>query len=91
MIVGGVLPYLISLLGWVSSFLCAMSESHVSDYSAALLDECTSGQSFFSINGSDNQFYLENFDLILFESVPSPEDYSRGSLSTLLVTESLSP
>ena len=67
-----------------------MSEPHGSGFSAALIDECTSGQSFPSANGSDNQFYLENFYFNLFESGPSSEDYSRGSLSTLSVTENLS-
>ena len=38
-------------------FLCAMSEPHGSDFSATLIDECTSGQSFSFIDGSDNQFY----------------------------------
>ena len=55
-----------------------------------LIDECISGQSFSSITGSDSQFYLDNFDFNLFESGPSSEDYSRGTLSTLSVTESLS-
>ena len=67
-----------------------MSEPHESDYSAVLIDECISGQSSSSINGSDNRFYLENFDFNLFESGPSSEDYSRGTLSTISVTESLS-
>ena len=67
-----------------------MSEPHGSDYSAVLIDKCISGQSFSSINGSDNQFYLENFDFHLFESGPSSEDYSRGTLSTLSVIESSS-
>ena len=67
-----------------------MSEPHGSDCSAVIIDECISGQSFSSINGSDNQFYLGNFDFNLFESGPSSEDYSRGTLSTLSVTESLS-
>ena len=67
-----------------------MSKPHGSDHSAALIDECTSGQFFSSINGSDNQFYLENFDFNLFESGLCSEDDSHGSLSTLSVTESLS-
>ena len=67
-----------------------MSEPHGSDCSAALIDECTSGQSFSFINGSNNQLYLENFDFNLFESGLFSEDYSRASLSNLSVTESLS-
>ena len=80
------------------TFLCAMSESYGNDCSASLIDECDSGQYFSSINGFDNQFYLENFDFSLFESGFSSEDssvtsdrvYSSGSLSALSVTESLS-
>ena len=75
-----------------------MSESYGSDCSAALIDECTSGQSFFSMHSYDNQFYLENFGFNIFESGLCSEDssvtsarvYSICSLSTLSVTESLS-
>ena len=74
-----------------------MSEPHGSDCSATLIDKCTSGQSFSSINGSDSQFYSENFDFNLFESGLPYEDssvttgqvYFSGSLCTLSVTESL--
>ena len=67
-----------------------MSEPRESDFRAVLIDEYISGQSSSCLTGSDSQFYLDNFDFNLFESGPSFPDYSRGTLSTLSVTESLS-
>ena len=78
-----------------------MPECYGDDCSAALVDEHDPGESFSSslfIDGSENQFYLESFNINSFDSgsssgdssVISGRDYSSASSPPFSVTASLS-